>query len=82
MIVFSGNRISSYQRRISVDTGADALNTGAIALDCDRKLQARMLLPGSMVGIATGGKCTRGGISPPRYGPRQSGSQSNQGLDG
>ena len=60
MIVFSGNRISSKHRRISVDTGADALNTGAIALDSYRKLQARMLLPGSMVGIATGDNVTKG----------------------
>lgn len=81
MIVFSGNRISSYQRRISVDTGADALNTGAIALDCYRKLQARMLLPGCMVGNATGENVPKG-PKPLRYGPRQSGSHSHQGLDG
>lgn len=65
----SGNRISSNQRRISVDTGADAPNTGAVALDCYRKLQARMLLPGYMVvGIATGGSVPKG-PKPLRYGP-------------
>ena len=61
----SGNRISSYQRRISVDTGADALNTGAIALDSYRKLQARMLLPSCMVGIAIGGNVPEGPSGPP-----------------
>ena len=42
--------------RISVDTGADALNTGAVALDSYRKLQARM--PGYMVGDCHREECT------------------------
>ena len=61
----SGNRISSKHRRISVDTGADALNTGAIALDSYRKLQARRLLPGYRVGNATGGSVPEGPSGPP-----------------
>ena len=46
--------------------------SGADALDSYRKLQARMLLPGYMVGDATGGNVPKG-PKPLRYGPRQSG---------